>query len=332
ENDAGGEYIFNEKGQDFFNGSMQVYRSKISSLVDEQDCLKIINDYLGTWRMSHLYVAAVPEAELPQTNIKSEKAVVKPKPLVKMEFITPATVYLRLPNFKSYNKSELSKLLSLNMEKLLLVKNWIIDVRGNGGGNDSSYYPILPWVLTNETLSVSASWFVTQENIQAQKNICNRSRSLEDDCDKKVKVITDRMKTVEFGKFVGQYQSGDISFSPPVDHPKAERVALLIDGKCASSCEEFVLLLRQSFNVKLIGQKTAGALDYSNLRPYLLPSGKRELWYATSRSNRLPYFPVDNHGIPADIYLPPDGKEGDPFALVGKVTKWIEGGSLAAGK
>lgn len=138
------------------------------------------------------------------------------------------------------------------------------------------------------------------------------------------------MKNVESGDFASQTGSRALSFIPPSDHPKAERVALLIDEKCASSCEEFLLLMKQSFNVKILGQRTAGSLDYSNLRPYQLPSGKRELWYATSRSNRLPYFPIDSHGIAPDIYLPPDNVELDKFALVKRVANWIEGGSLSS--
>lgn len=326
ENDAGGEYIFNQKGGSFFNDAMNLHKNKISQEMTEKDCLNIINDYLESWRVGHLYAAPSPGSNQTKQSSSNEKY------LVEIEFITPATVYIKLPNFKGYNKSQLNKLIAESKDKLLLAKNWIIDVRGNRGGSDSSYYPILPWVLANETASVSASWFVTNENIQAQKNICDKTRSPENDCDAKVKKIIDRMKSVKAGEFVSQNQSNDMFFTPAPDHPKAEKVALLVDEKCASSCEEFVLLMRQSFNVKVIGQKTAGSLDYANLRPYLLPSGKRELWYATSRSNRLPYFPVDNHGIPADIYLPPNAQESRGSELVSRVAKWIEGGSLAAGK
>ena len=95
-----------------------------------------------------------------------------------------------------------------------------------------------------------------------------------------------------------------------VSHPAPRdgaprRIGILIDRPCGSSCEQFLLEARQSFKVKLYGRPTAGALDYSNLRPHTLPSGQRVLWYATSRSLRLPTFPIDAGGVQPDEYLPP---------------------------
>jgi hypothetical protein len=92
---------------------------------------------------------------------------------------------------------------------------------------------------------------------------------------------------------------------------KPRRIAVLIDHSCGSSCEEFVLLARQSFKVKTFGRPTYGALDYSNLRPHDLPSGKRRLFYATSRSLRLPLFAVDPAGIAPDQFLPPPTNEAE---------------------
>jgi C-terminal processing protease CtpA/Prc len=82
------------------------------------------------------------------------------------------------------------------------------------------------------------------------------------------------------------------------------RVAVLTDRGCGSSCEQFLLAMQQSWNVKLFGRRTAGALDYSNLRPHKLPSGKRLVLYATSRSTRLPHLPVDAVGVLPDVFLP----------------------------
>jgi C-terminal processing protease CtpA/Prc len=106
-------------------------------------------------------------------------------------------------------------------------------------------------------------------------------------------------------------------------------VAILIDGGCGSSCEEFVLEARQSFNVKLIGQHTYGSLDYSNLRPHDLPSGRRRLWYATTRSTRIPGLLVDVAGVPPDVYLPREPGQEARQEDVRRLQSWLEGGSLA---
>ena len=81
--------------------------------------------------------------------------------------------------------------------------------------------------------------------------------------------------------------------------------------------------------MKLIGRSTHGSLDYSNVRPHELPSGQRRLWYATTRSNRIPDLPVDLSGIQPDIYLPLD--PSNPHAKddeVQRVQNWLEGGSI----
>jgi C-terminal processing protease CtpA/Prc len=114
----------------------------------------------------------------------------------------------------------------------------------------------------------------------------------------------------------------------PEPHRPA-RVAILIDGRCASSCEQFALDARQSFSVKLIGQHASGSLDSANVRPHDLPSGKRRLMYATTRSAGIPGLMVDVAGVPPDIYLPIEAGDDAKYDEVGRVQNWVEGSSLA---
>jgi C-terminal processing protease CtpA/Prc len=133
------------------------------------------------------------------------------------------------------------------------------------------------------------------------------------------------------GTYVAMEDSGAMSYArvERLEQHRPSRVAILIDGGCGSSCEEFVLEARQSFNVKLVGQHTFGSLDYSNLRPHDLPSGRRRLWYATTRSSRIPGLLVDVAGVPPDIYLPIQAGNDARQEEVRRVQSWLEGGSLA---
>ena len=142
------------------------------------------------------------------------------------------------------------------------------------------------------------------------------------------------MRSVEPGQYISQDDAGVVQFEriKQGERQRPSRVAILVDDRCASSCEEFLLIARQSFSVKLVGQSTFGSLDYSNLRPYDLPSGQRVLWYATSRSMRLPNYPVDLGGIPPDVYLPARSEDPDPEGEVERVKRWLEGGSLVPAK
>jgi C-terminal processing protease CtpA/Prc len=141
------------------------------------------------------------------------------------------------------------------------------------------------------------------------------------------------MRKGALGTYVAMEDSGAMVFKrvKPLEPHRPSRVAILIDGGCGSSCEEFVLEARQSFNVKLIGQHTYGSLDYSNLVPHDLPSGRRRLFYATTRSARVPGLMVDVAGVQPDIYLPVEKGEDAKNEEARRVQSWLEGGSIAPG-
>lgn len=140
------------------------------------------------------------------------------------------------------------------------------------------------------------------------------------------------MQGAPAGTFVEQEDGGGWSLQHPesLEPRRPQRVAVLIDNMCGSSCEQFILTVRQSFSVKLVGRSnTTGVIDYSNMRPRGLPSGQRRLMYATSRSNRLPGFPIDGIGISPDIYLP-GLAPADNAADVELVRRALEGASWGA--
>ena len=85
---------------------------------------------------------------------------------------------------------------------------------------------------------------------------------------------------------------------------------------------------RPSLSVKLLGRHTWGGLDVSNLRGHDLPSGKRRLYYATTRSLRIPEQPVDGIGVLPDLYLPRGHGAAAAEDEIERTRRWLEGGSL----
>ena len=90
---------------------------------------------------------------------------------------------------------------------------------------------------------------------------------------------------------------------PPERLRVAKQIAVLVDQRCASSCEQFLLYLRQGSAVTLIGSHSAGMLDYSNVAFFMLPSHDRVLALPTTRSKRLPKEPIDGIGVAPDVVL-----------------------------
>jgi len=334
ENDTGAKDHLAQFGQKHFDDALAEARSAAMQISNDKGCRQVLNQYLEAWRKGHLYVGRRPSTK---PAASSSSAQTTPAPLKyppKFQTLSDKTILLKLMTFEAANREPLISLLQQNHAALAKHPNWIIDVRGNGGGDDSTWEPILPWLMPEEMVSVGAVWLTTPANLEGHKNLCAIIAPGDAECEKFTQDTIARTRNAPAGSLVPQDNKGSISFERRklLEPQRPSRVAILIDGDCASACEAFLLAARQSFNVKLIGRRSSGSLDYSNLRPFELQSGERLLWYATSRSLRIPDLPVDLAGIPPDIYLPLAKGDHAEEGEVERVQSWLEGGSLAPRK
>jgi hypothetical protein len=335
-NDTGAKDHLAQFGQKHFDDALAEAKVAASRVTDADGCEDVLNHYLRAWRKGHLAVSPFP---LPQaksaTGGQPIRAAGTPREDdPKLQILSSKTILLTLKSFKCENRAPLIALLKEEHATFATHPNWILDVRGNGGGCDSTYEPILAWLLPDETVSVDGVWLATPANLDGQKKYCAILSPGDSECEKFATDAVARMLHAPAGSLVPQDDKGSVSFDRqrPLEPQRPSRVAILIDGGCGSSCDEFLLAVRQSFNVKLIGRRTFGDLDFSNVRPFILPSGERMLWYATSRSLRIPDDPVDLAGIPPDIYLPLAAGEHAKQDETIRVQSWLEGGSLAPRK
>jgi hypothetical protein len=323
ENDAGVQQPVSPETEDRRRAALEVARRQAQDVRDEAGCLRILQTYLGAWRHGHLSVHAMkPEggAEMarPASGNRSPSA----------EMLSGATALITIPTFFPAAREPLAALLEQHRQALAARPNWIIDVRGNDGGSDTTYAPLLPWLLPDGWIDVSEKVFVTPANIRAEERICEEFAPGDADCAHFSAATVQRMRAVGDRQWVQQQYETGWRYVPPatVEPNRPQRVAVLMDGRCGSSCEQFLLTVRQSFNVKLVGHsRSGGVLDASNLRPHLLPSGRRRLWYATTLSNRLPGFPIDGIGIAPDVFLPEAGDATDRSVDVKRTQRWLEG-------
>jgi C-terminal processing protease CtpA/Prc len=242
-----------------------------------------------------------------------------------IQVLDPDTLLLTLPSFSVFYEPTMARFVDAQRSVLESHRNWIIDVRRNDGGSDTTFAPLLPWLLDGHLRTQAVEYFVTPANIKAQEDIC----ALTGDpagCANMLAPIIASMRAAPPGSFA--LQGERVLVYPVKSEPRRPaRVAILTDQPCASSCEQFVLEARTSMRVKVLGRPTGGMLDVSNLRPHALPS-TRKLWYATTRSTRLPLMRIDDIGIAPDILLPKPGGETGYAAEVKRVQRWIEGGSI----
>lgn len=220
---------------------------------------------------------------------------------VELRKINANTFYLRLPTFDHVIKSALDSILLAHHETLIETPNLIIDVRNNGGGDDVTYSTIIPYLFTNKIKLINNSILSSPDNIAKFEAILNNPAYPESNKSYIRKLVKDLKANPN-----AFYKKEDFAMNLRKIFPYPKRVVILINKNCGSSCEEFLLTAQQSKKVTLMGEHTMGVLDYANVHTLDLPYREWGLQYATSRSNRLPDYPIDNIGIEPSIKIPND--------------------------
>lgn len=344
DNDAGARANLALAGAAHIDAALEQARGAAVHATSLPDCNNIINRYLQAWRGGHLWVnptkpsasAANAPATAPTSSTTAMPGAAATAPAADpraptLTVLSPATLLLTLPSFHLEYRAAIAALLKRRRTDLLAHPQWIIDVRRNEGGGDASYSALLPWLAQGGMAIAGVEFMSTPANIAGLERLCRLSLAGADICASFVTPLLAAMRAVPAGQFVA---IGDLAATVSYEQPRLEpqrpaQVAILVDRDCASACEQFLLTARQSYRVKLLGRHTAGALDYSNLVPHALPSGRLELWYAISRSARIPNLPVDGIGVLPDLYLPAPADDQARADEIERVRRWLEGGSLA---
>jgi len=199
--------------------------------------------------------------------------------------------------------------------------NLIIDIRYNPGGQDTYYQLLASLLYTHPYKSKGVEWYATEDNIkmfeEALKDgeIKNGEEGIQ-----WTNALLNEMKKHP-GQFVIHPMMRDdetVKNDSIYKYPK--RVGIIINEGNASSAEQFLLAAKQSSKAILFGNcNTAGVLDYSNAVSENFPSNKYQLTFPMTRSKRIPDNPIDNIGIPPDIYIPyPASKQ-----LFDRLDEWV---------
>lgn len=326
-NDAGAKDRVAQVGGPALDQALETAREEAGNARTERACNAALTGYLGHWRKGHIAIQPIDE-EKGDRSIRMGTPAEDYTPGIQR--LSESTVLVKIRSFHPEAGKRLQYALHERREELAQYQNWIVDVRSNHGGSDSAYLPLLPWLLSGEIAEVQLEFLATGDNVESTLKLCELYAPGDKHCEEFVKPIVGTMLMVPPGTFV-RTADDEVAFIPvpEADHKYPQRVAVLVDEDCVSSCEQFLLTVRQSFRVKLLGRNSRGNLDYSNLRPHMLPSGKRQLLYATSRSYRLPHSPVDAAGVMPDIYLPKPRSKKEWDEEVIRAKNWLEGGSLA---
>lgn len=259
----------------------EFYRKKITETTTTQKCVLLMEKWLEFFNDKHLRMSI-------ELNIYWT-----------FKSIDSTTLLFRIPNFSWNSKPIIDSLIRTNYDLISKTPILIIDLRGNGGGTDYSYLELLPFLYTQPYVCKGVEWLASKDNIEFFENALktgNVKKGHEEDLVNQVRVMKENMNSFALIDSIELIERDSV-----LEYP--QKIGLIVNDFCASSCEQFVLAGKNSSKTTVFGTNTLGVLDYSNSVPISLPIENIYLRYPMTRSQRLPEYPIDNIGIEPDVKI-----------------------------
>ena len=190
----------------------------------------------------------------------------------------------------------------------------IIDVRDNGGGNDSAYAPLFEYCSAeNEPPHAAGAFDCGMEINYTARNCDARLKRFESRLEQDIPQATRDMLTAFVAELkqnrgkgfirFGENDGDDTPAGPQPGTVLPRKVYVLTDEGCASSGDAFVYEISKCSKVTVVGRPTMGILDFSNCS--CQDYGRYELIYPTSRLLCLDEgIHMRRCGIPVDVHIP----------------------------
>jgi hypothetical protein len=210
--------------------------------------------------------------------------------------VNDSTGYLRIGSFDAAFYQMADSVLNANDEYLRRNPNLVIDIRNNGVGADKLIERLRPLLYTQPVRITGADFYATPDNIAAWGHILDeQTGKLPDEYVEQIQATIQQGNGLQ-GRLVSMGPDENMILPAPL--PAPAKVAVLINGQCSNTAEQFLLEAAQSQKVKLMGASTAGALDYSNVARVRFTAPDFSIDYPVTRSRRVAAGQgIDNKGI-----------------------------------
>lgn len=216
--------------------------------------------------------------------------------------VNDSTGYLRIGSFDAAVYPLADSVLNANDEYLRRNPNLVIDVRNTGAGADRLIERLRPLLYTQPVRITGADFYATPDNIAAWGHVLDeQTGKLPDEYVEQIRTAIHQGDGLQ-GRLVSMGPDENMILPAPLSVPA--KVAVLINGGCSNTAEQFLLEAAQSQKVKLMGAPTAGALDYSNVTSVKFTAPDFSVAYPVTRSRRVAAGQgIDNKGIQPAVKL-----------------------------
>jgi hypothetical protein len=200
----------------------------------------------------------------------------------------------------------------------------VFDFRGNGGGDDGYVYRWVDQAKRGRWLSP-----YQEHQVAGGHTPCGEWNALvvdqirydhvDDPAARQERADLRKKLDAERGRVIGDTRLSDAFDEAHGKNPYGGRIFALVDAGSASSGESAPEVLRAALGATIVGERSAGFLEFGNLRPYVMPR-TGVFWQLASKQNFYP-SPHDGVGLAVDVYLPSELLEADAQDLVARLEK-----------
>ncbi|MGB8192249.1 MAG: S41 family peptidase [Chitinophagaceae bacterium] len=225
--------------------------------------------------------------------------------LFSFKIIDSNTAYISIRSFGGQFSAKLDSAYKAIMPELTKRRYLVIDVRDNGGGSDRNYKALMPLIYTDTVIHDIVDLYATPDNIKAYTQMRDLYKSRPETYGK------DGYQTWET-PLSKMLKAKPYSFTPfGSDKPSTsvykrvngypEKVAIIVNRNCASSCESFLFEARFSKKVITVGENSGGYTGYGNVMQINTPCGNSLTWTTMRYRKQLEF---DFTGIPPQYRIP----------------------------
>ena len=286
-NYSGFKVLKSDQQEAYINLKKKILDS-ITVYKDINDQLKIVKNYLSFFEDNHLraFIGDLMSFAVNEMGFKLDPPA--------LSLADSETIILTIPSFLGSSKDVIDDLLKKNQAQFSQIKNLIIDLRGNRGGNDAAFYSLLNLLYTNDLTIHKYYFLVTENSLEKYKSHFSVEKM-------------ERIKEMH-GELVALTDEKSDIYIEKHEFKKSLyplNVAIIVDRFVGSSAEQFLLYAKQSRKVKIFGENTSGTLDCTNPDMFQFFNNAITVTIPTMISARVwNRAGIENIGIQPDIYVP----------------------------
>ncbi|MDR6804470.1 hypothetical protein J2Y45_001738 [Dyadobacter sp. BE34] len=265
----------------------------------EGECLKILQDYTGFFKDSHVFMIW---QGWKNDGTAARKANASRTDLVQFKRLNADFLYLKLGVFNQQEVNQIDSILLANKALLASTPYLIFDLRGNGGGNAGTSDEMAKLIYTNPIVYPSWDYRSSSEYISSMEKELKSQKDTTNPYYGRAQRLLRAVKENP-GKLVNDGE--DLQRAYNID-PKAypQHIAFLMDKGCGSATEFFIYEGKQSKKVTLFGTNSHGVMDYGSDQNFDLCDGTFNLAVPWGRNGWVREFRIDNVGFAPHVRIP----------------------------